>query len=151
MQPRTGRDGFLLNRTPTVGTEVPADKGLGAVRTSGLHPRPRAGAHVAAARILDGVGKGFAITGVVLIVLSALAFLFVDPIIGAFLGILGLTAVVIAWLARDWDQHPSFEERERARARKREAKRERTAGARARDRERWEAHQAKKARRAAGQ
>jgi hypothetical protein len=96
------------------------------------------------------VGKGFAITGVVLIVLSALAFLFVDPIIGAFLGILGVTGVVIAWLARDWDQHPSFEERERARARKREAKRERTAGARARDRERWEAHQAKKARRAAG-
>jgi hypothetical protein len=97
------------------------------------------------------VGKGFAITGVVLIVLSMLAFLFVDPILSAFAGILGLTAVAIAWLARDWDQHPSFEDRERARALKREAKRERTAGARARDRERWEAHQAKKARKAAGQ
>jgi hypothetical protein len=61
-----------------------------------------------------------------------------------------VTAVAIAWFARDWDQHPGFEEREQERARKRALKRERTAGARDRDRERWEAHQAKKARKAGG-
>jgi tRNA A37 N6-isopentenylltransferase MiaA len=79
---------------------------------------------------------------------SVLAFLLLDPILGAFLGILGGTGLGIAWLARDWEHHPGFEERERVRARKRAEKRERTAGARARDRERWEAHQAKQAGRA---
>lgn len=95
------------------------------------------------------MGKGFAILGVVLIALSVAAFVLVDPILGAFPAILGVTLLAIAWLARDWDQHPSFEEREAARARKRAAKYDRTADARARDRERWEAHQAKKARKAA--
>ena len=33
--------------------------------------------------------------------------------------ILGATAVVIAVVARDWDHHSTFEERELARARKR--------------------------------
>ena len=87
-----------------------------------------------------------AVGGAVLVVASALAFLVLDPILAAFLGILGATALVIAWLARDWDQHPTFEERELARARKRAAKRERTSEARARDRVRWEAHQARQAR-----
>jgi hypothetical protein len=96
------------------------------------------------------VVKGFAVVGIVFLLLSALAFGFVDPILGAFVAIFGVTALAIAWFARDWDQHPGFEERERERARKRAAKRERTADARARDRERWEAHQAKKARKAAG-
>jgi hypothetical protein len=97
------------------------------------------------------VVKGFTIGGVVLVVLSVPAFAFVDPILGAFPAILGVTALVIAWMARDWDDHPSFEEREQVRARKRAAKRERTAEARARDRDRWEAYQAKKARKAGGQ
>jgi hypothetical protein len=96
------------------------------------------------------VGKVFGILGAALLVLSALAFLFVDPILGASAAIFGATLLAIAWLARDWDQHPSFQEREAARARKRAEKHERTAGARARDRERWEAHQAKKARKATG-
>jgi hypothetical protein len=101
--------------------------------------------------ILVGVVKGFAIAGAVLVVLSVAAFVFVDPILGAFPAILGGTALAIAWLARDWDQHPSFEEREAARARRRAAKYDRQAGTRARDRERWEAHQAKQARKGAGQ
>jgi hypothetical protein len=97
------------------------------------------------------VGKSFAIIGALLIVLSVAAFVFLDPILGAFPAILGVTSLAIAWLARDWDQHPSFEEREADRARKRAAKYDRAAGARAKDQERWEAHQAKKARKAAGQ
>ena len=76
---------------------------------------------------------------------SVLAFLFLDPIIAAFLVILGGTAVVIAAVARDWDRHSTFEERELARARKRAEKWERGAAARARDRARWEAHQQRKA------
>jgi hypothetical protein len=102
------------------------------------------------AGILGRVTKGFAIAGVVLVVLSVVAFLFLDAIRGAFPLILGLTALVIAYVARDWDQHPTFEQREEERARKRAAKRERGADARARDREKWEAHQAKKARGAGG-
>jgi hypothetical protein len=97
------------------------------------------------------VGKGFTIAGAVLVVLSLPAFVFVNPILGAFPLILGLTALAIAWLSRDWDEHSSFEEREMRRAARRAAKLERTADARARDRERWEAHQAKKARKAAGE
>jgi hypothetical protein len=91
------------------------------------------------------VTKGFAIAGAVLLVLSVVAFLFLDAIRGAFPLILGLTALVIAYLARDWDRHPTFEERERERARKRAAKRDRGADARERDRERWATHQAKQA------
>jgi hypothetical protein len=95
------------------------------------------------------VGKVFAILGVVLLVLAALAFLFVNPILGAFPLIFGATLLAIAWLARDWEEHPNFQQREAERARKRKEKFERTADARARDRERWEAHQARKARKAA--
>lgn len=81
---------------------------------------------------------------------SVLAFLELDPIIAAFLVILAGTAVVIAAVARDWDRHPSFEERELARARKRAAKWERNKDVRARDRARWEAHQARRAKKSAG-
>jgi hypothetical protein len=77
---------------------------------------------------------------------SVLAFQNLDPIIAAFLVIIGLTAVVIAAFARDWDRHSTFEERELARARKRAAKWERNKDVRARDRARWEAHQARQAR-----
>jgi hypothetical protein len=80
---------------------------------------------------------------------SVLAFRNLDPIIAAFLVILGATAVVIAVAAADWDRHSTFEERELARARKRAAKWERGKDARARDRARWEAHQARQARKSA--
>jgi hypothetical protein len=81
---------------------------------------------------------------------SVLAFGTLDPIIAAFLVILGGTAVVIAAVARDWDTHSTFEERELARARKRAAKWERNKDVRARDRARWEAHQARQAKKSAG-
>ena len=97
------------------------------------------------------MGKGLAVLGALLIALSVAAFSFVDPILGAFPAIAGITVLAIAWLARDWDQHPSFQEREAARARKRAAKYDRAAGARAKDRARWEAYQAKKANKAAEQ
>ena len=80
---------------------------------------------------------------------SVLAFLNLDPIVAAFLVILGGTAVVIAAVARDWDRHSTFEERELARARKRAEKWERGMAARDRDRARWEAHHARQARKSA--
>lgn len=88
---------------------------------------------------------GLAVAAAVWVAGSALAFLVLDPIIAAFLVILGATAVVIAAVARDWDRHSTFEERELARARRRAEKWERGAAARARDRARWEAHQARRA------
>jgi membrane glycosyltransferase len=78
-------------------------------------------------------------------VVSVLAFLLLDPIVAAFVVILLVTGAVIAFVARDWDQHSTYEEREAARARKRAEKWERSADARARDRARWEAHQARQA------
>ena len=77
---------------------------------------------------------------------SVLAFRNLDPILAAFLAILGATAVVIAAFAHDWDRHSTFEQRELARARKRAEKWDRTKDARDRDRARWEAHQARQAR-----
>ena len=77
---------------------------------------------------------------------SVLAFRFLDPIAAAFLVIMLVTGGVIAFLARDWDQHSTYEERELARSRKRAQKWERNADARARDRARWEAHQARQSR-----
>jgi hypothetical protein len=79
---------------------------------------------------------------------SVLAFRSLDPIIAAFLVIMGFTALAIGVLARDWDRHSTFEEREVARARKRKAKWEATKDVRARDRARWEAHQARQAKKA---
>jgi hypothetical protein len=76
---------------------------------------------------------------------SVLAFLFLDPILAAFATIMVLTALVIVVLARDWDRHSTYEQRELARARRRAEKWERNKDVRARDRARWEAHQAKKA------
>jgi hypothetical protein len=83
--------------------------------------------------------------GALVAVVSVLAFLVLDPILAAFLVILLVTGAVIAVLARDWDQHSTFEERELARARKRAEKWERNQAARDRDRARWEAHQARQA------
>lgn len=93
---------------------------------------------------------GLAVGAAVWAVASLLAFSALDPIIAAFLVILGGTAVVIAAVARDWDRHSTFEERELARARRRAEKWERGAAARARDRARWEAHQARQAKKNAG-
>jgi hypothetical protein len=80
---------------------------------------------------------------------SVLAFLRLDPILASFVVILAGTAVVIAAFAHDWDRHSTFEERELARARKRAEKWERGKDARARDRARWEAHQARQAKKSA--
>jgi hypothetical protein len=80
---------------------------------------------------------------------SVLAFRTLDPILAAFLVIMGLTALVIGLAARDWERHSTFEERELARARKRKAKWEAGKAARARDRARWEAHQAQQAKKSA--
>lgn len=84
--------------------------------------------------------------GVVLLAAGIAAALLVDLILGAFAGIFGATLLVVSAMARDWDAHPSFEERELARARKRKEKWERGSAARARDRARWEAHQERRAR-----
>jgi hypothetical protein len=92
-----------------------------------------------------GRSRSVVVAAAAWVVVSVLAFLFLDPILAAFVTIFGVTLVVVAHLARDWDQHSTFEERELARARKRAAKRERTKDVRARDRARWQAHQARQA------
>ena len=76
---------------------------------------------------------------------SAVAFAALDPVIAAFVCILGLTAVGIAFLSSDWVRSTSFEEREAERVRRRKEKWDAGAEARERDRARWEAHQARKA------
>jgi hypothetical protein len=78
-------------------------------------------------------------------IVSVLAFALLDPIVAAFVVILLVTAVGMALLARDWDRHSTYEERELARARRRAEKWERKKDVRARDRARWEAHQARQA------
>jgi hypothetical protein len=93
-----------------------------------------------------GRPRGLLVAGAALTVAAVLTFLLVDAILAAFLAITGVTLLGIGAMARDWDHHPTFEDREAARARKRKEKWERTADARARDRARWEAHQAKQAR-----
>ena len=86
------------------------------------------------------------IWGALVAAVSVLAFRLLDPIVAAFVVILLVTGAVIAYVARDWDQHPTYEQREAARARKRAEKWDRNQAARDRDRAKWEAHQAKKAR-----
>jgi len=81
---------------------------------------------------------------------SVLAFRHLDPIIAAFAVIMGLSVLVVAFVARDWDSHSTYEERENARARRRAEKWERNADVRARDRARWEAHQARQAKKTGG-
>ena len=83
------------------------------------------------------------IGAIVWIVGSAVAFAVLDPIIAAFVCILGLTAVGIAFLSSDWVRSTSFEEREAERVRRRKEKWDAGAEARERDRARWEAHQAR--------
>ena len=93
-----------------------------------------------------GVTTRGVVWGALTVLGSVLAFRFLDPIVAAFLVIMLVTGGVIAFLARDWDQHSTYEERELARSRKRAQKWERNADARARDRARWEAHQARQSR-----
>ncbi|MCW2741812.1 MAG: uncharacterized protein JWR45_2234 [Blastococcus sp.] len=75
----------------------------------------------------------------------AVAFLVLDPIIAAFAAILLATALGVAVVARDWDRHPTYEQREQVRAQRRKEKWERGKDARERDRVRWEAHRARQA------
>ena len=85
--------------------------------------------------------------------LSVLAFLTLSPVLAAAVLIGSLTLVTVAGLSADWEQHPSFEEREQARTLRRKEKWERSADARAKDRARFEAYQegvAKKAAREQG-
>jgi hypothetical protein len=86
--------------------------------------------------------------GALVAVLAVLAVVLLDPILAAFVVILLVTAAVCAVVARDWDRHSTYEERELARAQKRAEKWERGKDARARDRAKWEAHQARQAGRA---
>ena len=74
---------------------------------------------------------------------AVLAFLTLDPILAAFLVIFGGTAGALVAVARNWDRHSTFEERELVRARRRAEKWERNSDVRARDRARWEAYQAR--------
>jgi len=76
---------------------------------------------------------------------AALAFLLLDPVIAAFLVILGAAVVPVVQAAATWDQAPTFEERELARARRRAAQRERDKGKRAAEKARFEARKARKA------
>jgi hypothetical protein len=96
------------------------------------------------------VSKSWLRWAVVWAVVTAAVFLLMNWILALFIAIVGLTLVVIAAVSSDWEQHPTFEQRELARAQKRKARFERNADARARDRALWEAHQAKQARKAAG-
>jgi hypothetical protein len=82
---------------------------------------------------------------VLLVVVGALAFLLLSPVLASAVVIGTATLLAVGALGADWEQHPDFETREMARARRRKEKWERTAGARAKDRARWEAYQAKKA------
>ncbi len=101
-------------------------------------PDPRRGR-----RILVAVTIRRALGGVAAGVGSVTAFLFLDPILAAFVAIVLVTVVVIAVLAGDWERHSTFEERELERARRRKEKWERGAAARERDRVKWEAHRAR--------
>jgi len=83
--------------------------------------------------------------GALVAAVSVLAFRLLDPIVAAFIVILLVTGAVIAYVARDWDQHPTYEQREAVRARKRGEKWDRNQAARDRDRAKWEAHQARQA------
>ena len=91
------------------------------------------------------------VVGAVLWILgSAAAFVLLDPVIAAFLCIIGLTLVAAAFLGSGWVRSTTFEEREAERVRRRKVKWEAGAAARERDRARWEAHQARKAGRTDG-
>lgn len=86
---------------------------------------------------------GPVLAAVVWAVGSAVAFAALDPVLAAFVCILGLTLVGVAFFSSDWVRSTSFEEREAERVRRRKARWEAGAAARERDRVRWEAHRAR--------
>jgi len=86
---------------------------------------------------------------VVVVAGCAAAFVLLDPIVAAFVAALLVTALVMAFVARDWEHHPTYEQRELLRAQRRQQKWERGQAARDRDRAKWEAHQARQAEKAA--
>jgi hypothetical protein len=108
----------------------------GMVTSAGSTPEERSGA---------GGSHGLLVGGAVLTASGVLALLFLDAILAAFLLIMGVTLLGIGLLARDWDRHSTFEDRELVRARKRKEKWEQGSAARERDRARWAAHQARQA------
>jgi hypothetical protein len=114
--------------------------GLGRRILGGVSPPGPAGREAPRSR-----PKGPLIGAIAWILGSAVAFAVLDPILAAFLCILGLTAVGIAFLSSDWVRSTSFEEREAERVRRRKEKWDAGAEARERDRARWEAHQARRA------
>ena len=112
--------------------------------------RRRAGHLPTAGTILAPVRRRLVLGVLVWAVATAVAFLVLDPVLGAAVAIFGAIALAVVATAADWDQHSSFEDREMVRARRREEKWARGADARARDRARWDAHQARRADRAGG-
>ena len=111
--------------------------------TTGPDPRQDSAPRTATSLWLSGL--------VVLLVGGFVAFRVLNPIIAAALVIGAATVLVVAVVARDWDQHPGYEEREQARAEKRKIKFAENQGARDRDRAKWEAHQARQEKKAARQ
>src|SRR5690349_20582182 len=82
----------------------------------------------------DRVTLRMVLWGALVAAVSLLAFLVLNPILAAFVVILLVTGAVIVYVARDWDQHSTYEQREHARAQKRAAKWERNQAAPDRDR-----------------
>lgn len=109
--------------------------------TKGTEPLPDATPRRGAGPLWGGL--------VVLLVGGYLAFRVLNPIIAAALVIVGATVLGMAAVARDWDQHPRYEEREQLRAEKRKIKFAENQGARDKDRAKWEAHQARQREKAA--
>ncbi len=100
--------------------------------------------------ILEGVSRRVLVWGGIWLAGSAAAFLLLNPILASSIAIFGLCLWGVAALSSTWEQHPSFEQRELDRSRRRAERRARTQGARDRDRARWEAHQARQAKKAGG-
>ncbi len=111
--------------------------------TTGPDPRQDSAPRTATSLWLSGL--------VVLLVGGFVAFRVLNPIIAAALVIGAATVLVVAVVARDWDQHPGYEKREQARAERRKIKFAENQGARDRDRAKWEAHQARQEKKAARQ
>jgi phosphate/sulfate permease len=93
---------------------------------------------------MAGVSGRWLVSGLAAVLGSVAAFVYLDPIIAAFVAIVLMTAVAMAFAARDWDRHSTFEQRELERARRRAEKWERGKDARERDRVKWEAHKARR-------
>ena len=92
------------------------------------------------------MARRWLIGGGIWAVVTVLVFLLLNPILAAFITIITATIVVVLALAANWENHPTFEQREAARAVKRKEKWDRNSDARERDRALWEAHRAEQAR-----